>query len=378
VTDAFDVDLDDADALERADPGGMLRATADAGAQIRRALTATDPAALAAAADDGRPRAVVVAGMGGSGISGDVLAAVCGTGCPVQVSTLRGYLLPGWVGPLDLVIAVSCSGRTEETLAVAAEAVKRGTRVVGVGAPGSPLHDLVAAAPGAVFLPVDAGALMPRASLWLLATPLLLLADALALADVPRAVLERAADLLDERAVECGPSSPLVANPAKALGVSLAGSLPAVWGTSPLGAVSAYRLACQLNENAKMAVMHGAIPEATHNQVVVLDGALAGSDSDIFRDPIEDGAGPVRLRVLLLRDPAGEHPQDARRAEVLRDLADRRDVPVEVVASVDGHTVLRLVSLVGLADWVSVYAALAQGIDPTPIGPINELKDRIA
>jgi len=124
--------------------------------------------------------------------------------------------------------------------------------------------------------------------------------------------------------------------------------------------------------------MHGAIPEATHNQVVALDGALAGSDSDIFRDPIEDGAGPVRLRVLLLRDPAGEHPQDARRAEVLRDLADRRDVPVEVVASVDGHTVLRLVSLVGLADWVSVYAALAQGIDPTPIGPINELKDRIA
>ena len=121
-----------------------------------------------------------------------------------------------------------------------------------------------------------------------------------------------------------------------------------------------------------------AIPEATHNQVVALDGALAGSDSDIFRDPIEDGAGPVRLRVLLLRDPAGEHPQDARRAEVLRDLADRRDVPVEVVASVDGHTVLRLVSLVGLADWVSVYAALAQGIDPTPIGPINELKDRIA
>jgi glucose/mannose-6-phosphate isomerase len=378
VTESFDVDLDDADALERADPGGMLRATADAGAQIRRALSATDPAALAVAASDGRPRAVVVAGMGGSGISGDVLAAVCGTGCPVPVSTLRGYLLPGWVGPLDLVIAVSCSGRTEETLAVAAEAAKRGTRLVGVGTAGSPLHDLVTAAPGAVFLPVDAGGLMPRASLWLLATPLLLLADALSLADVPRVVLERAADLLDERAVECGPSSPLVANPAKALGVSLPGSLPAVWGTSPLGAVSAYRLACQLNENAKMAVMHGAVPEATHNQVVALDGALAGSDADIFRDPFEDGAGPVRLRVVLLRDPAGEHPQDARRAEVLRDLADRRDVPVEVVASVEGHSVLRLVSLVGLADWVSVYAALAQGIDPTPIGPINELKDRIA
>jgi glucose/mannose-6-phosphate isomerase len=129
-----------------------------------------------------------------------------------------------------------------------------------------------------------------------------------------------------------------------------------------------------------MAVMHGAIPEATHNQVVALDGALAGAGSsdDIFRDPFEDGAGPVRLRLVLLRDLPGEHPQDGRRADVLRDLADRRDVPFEVVASVEGSPVVRLASLVGLADWVSVYAAIASGVDPTPIGPISELKDRIS
>lgn len=380
MTHAFDVDLDDLAALAAADPGDMLRATADAGAQVRRSLATTDPGLVRAAAADGRPRAVVVAGMGGSGISGDVLAAVCGLGCPVPVSTLRGYVLPGWVGPLDLVIAVSCSGRTEETLTVAAEAVKRGTRLVGVGAGGSPLHDLVASAPGAVFLPVDAGSLMPRASLWLLATPLLLLAAALGLADVPASVLERAADVLDERAVECGPAATADGNPGKLLGGALAGSLPAVWGTSPLGAVAAYRLACQLNENAKMAVMHGAIPEATHNQVVALDGTLAGAGSsdDIFRDPFEDGAGPVRLRLVLLRDVPGEHPQDGRRADVLRDLADRRDVPFEVVASVEGSPVVRLASLIGLADWVSVYAAIASGVDPTPIGPISELKDRIS
>ena len=118
---ADDLVLDDPQALEAADLGGMLRATADAGAQVRRALAATDPQALAAVAADGRPRAVVVAGMGGSGISGDVLAAVCGSGCPVLVTTVRDYTLPGWVGPLDLVIAVSCSGRTEETLSVATE-----------------------------------------------------------------------------------------------------------------------------------------------------------------------------------------------------------------------------------------------------------------
>jgi glucose/mannose-6-phosphate isomerase len=375
---ASDQDLNDVTALATADPGGMLRAVADAGAQVRRALAAIDPDALRAVADDGRPRAVVVAGMGGSGISGDVLEAICGTGCPVPVSTLRGYVLPGWVGPLDLVIAVSCSGRTEETLSVATAAVTRGARLVGVGSPGSPLHDLVIQAPGAVFLGVDPGELMPRAALWLLATPLLLLADALGLSSVPREALERAADVLDETSVECGPVSPTAVNPAKLLGASLATSLPMVWGTSPLGHVAANRLACQLNENAKLPVVFGALPEANHNQVVALDGPFVGSDDDdIFRDPVEDGAGPARLRLVLVRD-FDEHGQDARRADVSREIAERRGVPVEVLRAHDGHPVVRLASLVGLVDWASVYAAIALGIDPSPIGPINELKARIS
>jgi glucose/mannose-6-phosphate isomerase len=375
---ADDTVLDDLDALAALDPGDMLRATADSGAQVRRALSATDPAALARIADEGRPRAVVVVGMGGSGISGDVLAAVCGHGCPVPVSTVRGYTLPGWVGPLDLVIAVSCSGSTEETLQVAGEAVKRGTRLVGVGAAGSPLEELVRSLPSAVFLPVDAGSLMPRAALWLLATPLLLIADALGLADVPVSALERAADVLDETSVECGPATPLADNPGKLLGVSMATSLPMVWGTSTLGEVAAYRLACQLNENAKLPVVFGAVPEANHNQVVALDGPFVGHDSsDIFRDPVEDGAGPARLRLVLLRD-SDEHPQDARRADVSQDLAERRDVAVDVLRAHEGLPVVRLASLIGLADWASVYAAIALGIDPSPIGPIVELKARIS
>lgn len=370
--------LDDLDALSRIDPGDMLRATADAGAQVRRALTATGPEVLARIAEDGRPRSVVVTGMGGSGISGDVLAAVCGLRCPVAISTVRGYVLPGWVGSLDLVLAVSCSGGTEETLAVAAEAVKRGSRLVGVGALGSPLHELVVSAPGALFIPVEAGSLMPRAALWLLATPLLLVADALGLSDISRLALERAADVLDQTSVECGPVAPLADNRAKLLGLSLATSLPMVWGTSPLGAVAAYRLACQLNENAKLPVVVGALPEANHNQVVALDGPFVGVGSDdIFRDPVEDGAGPARLRLVLLRD-SEEHPQDARRAAVSRDIAERRDVAVDVVVAQDGPPVARLASLIGLADWASVYAAVALGVDPSPIGPIVELKARIA
>ena len=373
-----DAVLDDVDALLAADPGLMLRATADAGAQIRRVLASVDRDAIRRVADDGRPRSVVVVGMGGSGISGDVLTAVCGSGCPVQVATLRGYALPGWVGPLDLVIAVSCSGTTEETLQLAAEAVKRGSRVVGVGSAGSPLEETVRSTSSGVFLAVDPGDLMPRASLWLLSTPLLLLAHALGLADVPDTALERAADVLDEVATECGVSVPLADNPAKLLGAALAGSLPMVWGTSFVGDLAAYRFSCQLNENAKLPVAWGQIPEANHNQVVALDGPFASAPvDDIFRDPFEDGAGPARLRLVLLRD-TDEHPQDARRADVTLDIAQRRGVPVHVVTARPGHVVERIASLTGVSDWSSVYAAISLGIDPSPIAPINELKARIA
>jgi glucose/mannose-6-phosphate isomerase len=362
---ADDLLLDDLTALAAADPGDMLRATADAGAQVRRALAATDDALLASLAADGRPRSVVVAGTGTAGIAGDLLAAACGSGSPVAISTLRGSTLPGWVGPLDLVIAVSGTGRSEETLTVAGEAQKRGSRLLGVSPVGTPLHELVASAPGGMHVAADTGALLPRAALWLLAAPMLLAADALGLASVPRTILEQAADLLDERAVECGPASPLADNPAKLLGVSLATSLPLVWGTSPLGAVAAYRLASQLGANAKLPALHGSLPEVTYHQVSALDGPFAGSgDDDIFRDPIEDGAAPARLRLVLLRDTA-EHPLDARHADAVRAAAELRDVPVDVVRTPDSSAVLRIASLVGLVDWASVYAAIAVGVDPS-------------
>jgi glucose/mannose-6-phosphate isomerase len=279
---------------------------------------------------------------------------------------LRGSTLPGWVGPLDLVIAVSASGTTQETLTVVGEAQKRGARLVGIGPAGSPLHDLVASAGGSAYVAADPGALLPRTALWLVAVPMLLVADALGLASVPRSSLESAADLLDERSVECGPASPLADNPAKLLGVSLATSLPVIWGSSPLGAAAAYRLATQLGANAKLPALHGSVSEAIHHQVATVDGVFAAGpdDDDIFRDPIEDGAAPARMRLVLLRE-AGEHPVDARHADEVRAIAERRDVAVDVVRAVEGHAVLRLASVIGLLDWASVYAAVAVGVDPS-------------
>src|SRR6478752_527214 len=277
----------------------MLRAIASSGAQIRTALLTFDDAAatVAGLVADGRPRSVVIAGMGGSGVSGDVLAAVLGPGCPVPVQTVRDYVLPGWVGALDLVIAVSCSGGTEETLELADEAIRRGARVLGVGAPGSPLAARIEAAGGA-FLPVANTGRQPRASMWSLTVPLLPVADSLGLGSVPRDVLDRVADRLDQDAERFGPSSATDGNAAKRLGLELAGSVPMVWGTGTVGGVAAYRTSCQLNENGKYPAVHGVLPEANHNQVVAFDGLFGGAaaDEDLFRDRVEDPRGGTRLR----------------------------------------------------------------------------------
>ena len=366
--------LDDPAALAQADPGDLLRATADAGAQVRRALAAATPELLTAVAADGRPRSVVVVGLGTAGVVGDALAAVCGTGCPVPVSTLRGRTLPGWVGPLDLVVAVSLSGRTGETLAVSAEAAKRGCRLYAVTSSGSPLEAVALAATGGAVVSVDPRGVVSRAALWLMLAPVLLAADALGLADVSRSELDRVADLLDERAVENGPAAPLADNAAKLLGATLSDSAPVVWGSGVMGAVASYRLAAQLAQNAKLTVSHGVLPEVVHAQAAALDGATP-DDGDIFRDPFEDGAAPARTRLVLVRD-AVEHPQDATSADLLRAAAERRDVPVDVVRSVEGHPVARLASLLGVLDWASVYAAVAVGVDPSSrAGDLAELVD---
>lgn len=370
--------LDDVTALEDGDPAGMLRAVASAAAQVRQAVTLAEEADVARVAADGRPRSVVVTGMGGSGVSGDVLAAVAGIGCPVPIVTHRGYGLPGWVGPADLVAAVSCSGSTEETLSATDEALRRGCRLLMVGGADSPLSERAEQA-GAPYVVVPGGR-QPRASLWALSVPLIVAAHALELLPAPPAVLEGTAARLAAVSERCRPSSDSFVNPAKTLAVELAGTLPLVWGSSALAGVAAYRFCTQLAENAKYPGVYGVLPEANHNSVVTFDGPYAGrpAEQDLFRDRgAEDPDQGARLRLVLLRDP-DEHPQAARRAEVSRELADQRGIEVSELVAEGDSPLEQLASLVALIDYTTVYLALLLGIDPTPVTAISELKERIA
>lgn len=373
--------LDDPAALEEYDPGEMLRAVASAAAQVRTSARAASEAGVARLAGDGRPRALVVTGMGGSGVAGDVLSAICGTGCPIPIVTVRDYVLPGWVGAADLVVAVSCSGGTEETLSVAREAVRRGCRFMAVGAAGSPI-EAVARQAGAVFVPVE-GPGQPRATLWGLSIPLVVAAVTLDLIDLGPDPYEELAATLEDLSARCGPAAESVVNPGKVLARELVGSVPMIWGTSPLAAVAAYRFSCQLAENGKYPSIYSGLPEANHNQVVAFEGWFGGGTGDsgaalddFFRDRVEDPLGPPKLRLVVLRD-SEEHPQTARRREASVRLAAERGVPLSEIPAEGSSPLTRLASLIAITDYASVYLALAYGVDPTPVEIIQRLKAEI-
>lgn len=383
--------LDDVALLETADPSSMLRQVASSAAQVREAARMAAEADLGEIMAGGRPRAVVVTGMGGSGVAGEVLTAVAGPGCPVQVTAVHDYRLPGWVGAADLVIAVSCSGATEETLSAAEEAVRRGCRLLGVGGKGSPLENLAEQA-HASFIGVQSMG-MPRSMLWGLSVPLVVVAARLGILDMPEQAYESAAAELERVAYLCRPDSEAFVNPAKALALDLSGTLPMIWGTSPLTGVAATRFACQLNENGKYPAISGVLPEANHNQVVVFDGPFAAGPDDALGS-VQDGvaavlddspvagvdsgqAPPVPLRLVMLRDTR-EHPQVARRREESARIAAERGIEVTELAAAGDLPLERLASLVQLIDYAAVYLAIAGGVDPAPIAAIQELKARIA
>ncbi len=369
--------LDDPEGLAAADSRGTLLALASAGAQVREASTMAREADVARVAEDGRPRAVVVSALGGSAAVGDLLTALAGPGAPVPVQAVRTNTLPGWVGPVDLVVAVSLSGRAEGPLAVAAEAARRGCRLLSVGAADSPLAEVCARAHG-VHVPTPRSVQSSRAGLWALSVPVLLAAHALGLVDLPAEGLEETSDVLDDVAERARPSSEVFVNPAKTLAVDLAGSVPMVLGEGPFAGVAAGRAAAELARSARHPAGHGTLPDDATAVVATFDGPFARPAADIFADPIDDPPSTSSaLRLLLLRDDTVD-AETCQVTDVVRDTATDSGVRVDELAATGHHPLARIAGLVALTDFASVYLALGAGLDPATSPHVADLRERTA
>jgi hypothetical protein len=376
--------LNDAERLRAADPSQMLRALAMAGAQVRESATLAAEANLAVLTDEGRPRAVVVAGVGTAARTGDLLETVAGPLCPVPVVGHRSAGIPGWVGAADAVIAVSASGRSPEAIAAAEAAGRRGARLVAIGPPNSDLQSL-AERYRAPFVPVPRRA-PARVSLWALTVPVLLAARALGLLRINEADFAETAVRLDADAERCRPDADSFVNPGKALALELSNSLPVVWGSSPLATVAARRVGDMLSANARYPVVAGSLGEAGRGRVGLIDGVyggLAEAGRDIFSDP-DDTGETTRLRVVVLRDggladeelAAGEPAAlEERRADAVVELAARRGVRCTEIRAEGASPLERLASLISVPDFASVYLAMAHGLDPTAVPAVEEMKE---
>jgi len=407
--------LDTPDVIEAADPGDMLRQVASSAAQVRAALRSCLEADLSALTPDARPRAIVVAGMGASGLAGEILGAVTGLSSPVQIVTSQAERLPGWVGAADAVVAVSPDGTTGETLALAAEAARRGCRLAAVAAKDSPLQHIAEQA-RAPFVPVvpagPPGSVLPRSMLWAQAVPLLVIAERLGVARIAPAAYELAASRLEEVSHQCRPASESFVNPGKSLALDLVGTLPVVWGTSVLSSVAARRFASQLSENAKYPAIVGLLPEAAHDQIAAFDGPFApapdaaragAGDAGMTAEPALDpeAAGDLSgladltpwdldyddaqpgqvpgftpLRLVLIADPGEDQRVGAQRAAIT-ELAAQRGIGLSELAMDGEQPLVRLAGVIQLADYASVYLAIASGIDPGQTAAITDLSARI-
>lgn len=382
--------LNDPDYIAEHDSRGTLLALATAGAQVRQAVTLSREAGIERVGGGDRPRSLLVASLGGSAVVADVLELLAEPGSPVPVTVRHNLPLPGWVGPLDLVVAVSLSGRAPGPLAVAAEAARRGASLFTVGAANSPLAEVCARARG-VHIDVGRGRTSSRTALWSLLTPVIMAADALGLIEAGESVLSDTADRLDLHADACRPRSESFVNPAKILAIQLAETIPVVLGDGPLNGVAAGRAASMLARTARIPATAGELPDAASQIVACFDGPFTAgggrgvgarrSAPDIFADPFLDGPAQPRLGLMLLRDAPPVTMTRAREdVEALTDavLQTAYDAGVRVCTLVadPGHPLVRLAGQVAQTDFASTYLAIGLGLDPAVSPHVADLRDR--
>jgi glucose/mannose-6-phosphate isomerase len=303
---------------------------------------------------------VVVLGMGGSGISGDVFTSVLNDELPVPAVVVKQYRVPAFVGPRTLALAVSYSGDTEETVMMARAAGGCGARLVCVSVGGA-LAD-IAREFGGLHIPCPPGYL-PRAALGALIAPLFVTAFRVGLAPGAHAHLEMAQRQLATRREKCKPSVDAPANPAKEIARRIGRTIPLVYGGGSLGGVAAYRWKCDVNENAKAPAYSHMYPELDHNEICAW-----GQHGDVTR----------QLMTLIELRHGYEHARLAPRFGATRELIEEAVHQVITVEAEGESRLAQLLDLMYLGDFVSCYLALQNDVDPGPIDAIFALKDRLA
>jgi glucose/mannose-6-phosphate isomerase len=296
---------------------------------------------------------VVVLGMGGSGIAGDVLLSAAGPFLPVPVVVVKGYQPPNFVGETSLVFAISFSGDTEETVEAAAAAAMLGARMVVITAGGE--LGRLAASWGVPVIPVPEGIPQPRAGIGALAVPPFVVLEEVGLFRGASQWVDFAVEQLVRRRDSLVEDD----NEAAALARRIGRTVPLIHGGGALGGTAAQRWKTQVNENANAPAFWNTQPELCHNEIQGW-----GQHGDMTRQV---------FTIVNLRHEY-EHPQVARRFTMTRELLEEVVASVEEVRAEGEGQLAQLFDLVLIGDFVSWHLAVQEGLDPGPVPALDQLK----
>ena len=352
VSEVVELVLDDTAKIGKIDKSNMLSFCVNVPEHYRAAAKAAEEISLGYS----KPENIIVAGMGGSAIGGELLKDWARDKVQEPIEVSRAYSLPAYANEKSLVLIVSYSGETEETLSSFLDAVKRKCMVFCLSSGGSLLG--FAEKLNVPYLRVPSG-FPPRAALPYLFTPLLVLMEKLQIFSGVSGGLYETMTVLEQVSGENAPEKPVKDNFAKILASKINGSVPVVYGFGVFRSV-AQRFKTQFNENSKMPSKWEYFSELNHNEIVGWEkaGELAKCFSTIF-----------------IRDK--NEPNDVRnRIETTKTLL-HSDLKRFEVWSQGKSALARMLSTVCIGDFTSVYLAILRNVDPTPVETISLLKQRI-
>ena len=304
------------------------------------------------------PKNIVVVGMGGSAIGGELLKDWLRDMLPIPIEVCRDYTLPAYVNKDTLVIANSYSGNTEETLSAFLTAIKRKCTVLSITSGGKLRAFCKKMQISHVIIP---SGLQPRVAVPYMFFPLPILMEKLGIISDVNNEIEEAISVIENVTKANAPEIPIENNNAKKLAIEILGTIPVIYGFREYSSV-AHRLKAQFNENSKVPSKSEDFPELNHNETVGYQAPPELTNN---------------LSIILIRDP--EEPIELRnRIETTTDLVfDKANKVVEI--GTDGKGKLaKMFSVLCKGDFVSVYLAILQNIDPTPVNIIVRVKKELA
>jgi glucose/mannose-6-phosphate isomerase len=350
-----------ADEINRIDRAGMLGRVMSMPEHFREASERVQSVPVKLQFE--RIRNILVAGMGGSAIGGELIKNLTYNQLPVPLTVCRSYSLPKFVDQHTLVIVSSYSGNTEETLSVFQQALQRGAQIVCVTSGGQ--IGALAAANDLTTFSLPAG-FPPRSALVHLLVPILKTLQACGFITDPAPSVQETIALLEKLGQRYHPNNAAPENPAKSLAQALAERLPLIYAAEIYEAV-AWRWKEQFCENAEVLAWHNAFPELNHNELVGW-----GQRRELDQ----------KFQVIYLNDAhAGSaeiHPRVFARMKLTQGLIEKSSTPVISVAAEGESLLARFFSLIFWGDCVSVYLAVLNGVDPTPVAKIDYLKSQMA